>query len=342
MNKYNIYTTQDFLDDMDFVHFVKYPENNHSNFWNQWRAGDPPNGQDYDEALAYLQTLFQISRLEPSVEFASSLFNEIEIGIATNQNRKKSIRLWTAVSSAAAVLLILGISWYYQSLIVIQTSSGVLKTVVLPDSSVAHLNANSSIAYHRAWEWLSKREVYTTGEVLLEVKHTNKDKSHIKENERFTAYTGDVAVDVLGTKFNLKNRDNQITVSLLDGRISMRNINLSGSTRILEPGDIVIQGPNGFQQLNRSLQKVTHLTSWTHNTLIGENLAIADLIKEFRYLYGKEIVVQDSTLLNNKIDGRISLNSEESIIYTIANILKARIRFEKDTIYLDPKSESNY
>lgn len=342
MDKYNVYTVQDFLDDLEFIQFVKYPDSNHSTFWKKWRAENPPNAQAYDEAELYLRSILQISRIEPTVEFTNNLFNEIEIGITTNLKIKriKSMRLWSA--TAAAVLVFLGIAWYYQSLIVVKTGNGVLKTVVLPDSSIVHLNANSSVSYHRAWKWISKRKVYTTGEVLLEVKHTNKDASHIMSYDRFTAYTGDVAIDVLGTKFNLKNRDNHITVSLLNGRISLYNITRPYEVKILQPGDIVIQGPGGFHELTRDLKQVKHTTSWTEKNLIGENLSIPDLIKEFHYMYGKEIVVTDSVLLNNKIDGRISLRSEESIIYTLANILRASIRFEKDTIYLDPKKENNY
>lgn len=338
MEKYNSYTTQDFLDDLDFLQYVKYPDSDNVHRWEQWRASNPSNEQAYNEALFYLRNLLKISRIEPSLEFTNALFDDIEIGILRNR-KIRYIGLWSSV--AAALLFFLGSGWYYQSLIVVETGSGVLKTVILPDSSTVQLNANSSISYHRAWNWMAKRKVYTTGEVLLEVKHTNKDESHIDDKDRFTAYTGDVAIDVLGTKFNLKNRDNQITVSLLNGRISLYNVNTPGQVMILKPGDIVTQGTTGFQELNNNLQKVTNTASWTEKTIVSENLSVADLINEFRYMYGKEIIVKDSLLLKNKIDGRISLKSEESIIYTIANILKASIRFEKDTIFLDPKSETD-
>jgi ferric-dicitrate binding protein FerR (iron transport regulator) len=209
--------------------------------------------------------------------------------------------------------------------------------VVLRDSSTVHLNANSSVAYRRAWKWLSKREVYTTGEALLEVKHLNKDTTDIQVGERFMAYTGDITVEVLGTKFNLKNRDNKVIVSLLEGRIALRNHKHGGETKILVPGDVVVDGSQGFRNLSANRKAAQESVSWTRKSLTGQNLMVADLINEFRYVYGKEIILSDTTLLNRKIDGRISLNSQESIIYSIANILQANIRMEKDTIYLDPK-----
>ncbi len=339
MEKYNTYSTQDFLDDLDFVRFVKKPNQEEFSYWRHWRAANPDNLQAYDEAFAYLHTLLGIERLSPDPMFVDSLFQDIESGIAGNRKKRRHriIRIWTAMAGAAAVTVFVVAAWYYQSMIVIRTGSGMLETVVLPDSSTVQLNANSSVAYRRAWKWLSKREVYTTGEALLEIKHLNRDLANIRDEERFTAYTGDIAVEVLGTKFNLRNRDNKITVSLLEGRISLRNLKHGGAAKVLQPGDIVTEGAEGFQNLSSDKKVVQQTVAWTQKTLTGENLSVADLINEFRYVYGKEIIISDTALLSRKIDGRISLKSPESIIYSIANILQANIRMEKDTIYLDPK-----
>jgi len=74
--------------------------------------------------------------------------------------------------------------------------------------------------------------------------------------------------------------------------------------------------------------------------LIGEDLAVSDLVDEFRYIYGKRIVVSDTALLKRKIDGRVFLKSEESIIYSIANILQANIRVKKIRFTLIRNSEN--
>jgi Fe2+-dicitrate sensor, membrane component len=339
MEKYTTYSTQDFLNDLDFVRFAKNPDQMESDQWIVWRAANPANAAAYDEALAYLHALFGISRIKPDLTFTDNLFRDIKIGISHNRKKRKNnlIRMWAAIAGAAAVAVFVTVAWYYQSMIVIQTGSGMLQTVVLPDSSTVQLNANSSVAYRRAWNWLSKREVYTTGEALLTVRHLNRDSSVIRQGERFIAYTGNLAVEVLGTKFNLKNRDNSVTVSLLEGRIALRNLKHMGETKTLMPGDVVIDGAQGFRRLSADEKTLQQKVAWTQKALVGENLSVADLINEFRYVYGKEIVVSDTSLLNRKIDGRISLNSQESIIYSIANILQANIRMEKDTIYLDPK-----
>ena len=81
----------------------------------------------------------------------------------------------------------------------------------------------------------------------MDVRHLNKDPSEIRKGEQFVAYAGDLAVEVLGTRFNIKNRDNRVTVSLLDGRIALRNFKEGGKTRVLSPGDVVSDGKDGFR-----------------------------------------------------------------------------------------------
>ncbi|WP_437921838.1 FecR family protein [Sphingobacterium sp. LRF_L2] len=339
MEKYNVYTVQDFLDDMDFLMHVKYPDGADAQPWIDWRQGNPPNADLYDEARFYLQGILGLVRLHPTQSFANRLYEDIESGIQKNSRLKKSkeIRLWVYRSAAAAILLFVTLFWYFTSLITISTGNGEVQVMQLPDSSVVHINANSSVAYHRAWTWYDKREVYTTGEVLFEVKHLNKDNSRIKTGDQFVAYSGDIAVEVLGTKFNIKNRDAKITVSLLEGKIALRNLRKPTEVKLMTPGNAIMYTADGFQEATEGVAKIEQSTSWSEKNLVAENLSIGDLINEFRYIYGREIVVTDSSLLNKRIDGRISLNSQESIIYSLANILEANIRLDKDTVYLDPK-----
>ncbi len=107
------------------------------------------------------------------------------------------------------------------------------KMIYLPDSTKLWLNAGTKLIYPKQFNH-SIRQVYVAGEVYAEVQ---KDK-----NRPFVVSAGEVSVQVLGTKFNLKSysEDSQIVVSLLEGAIQM-NTNYNGSikSRILKPGEVV-------------------------------------------------------------------------------------------------------
>lgn len=339
MEKYRAYTKNDFLDDPDFIRHVKYPEEDLADQWNDWLAQRPPNEEAYREAVFLLRGMLGTERLQPGILYADRLFADIKGTIALNdrKNRKRKIIKWSLSGIAATFLLLLTAFWYLQSMINIQTGNGELLSATLPDKSMVQLNANSSIRYHRAWKLLGKREVWMSGEVLFDVKHLNKNPREINEGERFTTYSGDIAIEVLGTKFNVKNRRKEISVALLDGKVNVRSLDGKGRSRSLKPGELIRYRKGNFTAIEKTAAQNAKPTSWINKEVVAFNMQVADLVEEYRNVYGKEIVVTDTSLLTKRIDGKLSTRSEESIVYTLANILDATIRYGRDTIYLDSK-----
>ncbi|PKQ62768.1 hypothetical protein BZG02_11225 [Labilibaculum filiforme] len=110
---------------------------------------------------------------------------------------------------------------------------GESKMVYLPDSSRLWLNAGTKLIYPKKFN-NSLRQIYVAGEAYAEVK---KDKSR-----PFILTAGEVTVEVLGTKFNVKSysEDSHIAVSLMEGSVKM-NAFYKGEnkTKLLKPGEIV-------------------------------------------------------------------------------------------------------
>jgi len=110
---------------------------------------------------------------------------------------------------------------------------GQSKMVCLPDSSKLWLNAGTKLIYPRKFN-NSLRQVYVAGEAYAEV---TKDKSR-----PFVLSAGEVTVEVLGTKFNVKSysEDSHIAVSLMEGSVRMNAFYKGESkTKLLKPGEIV-------------------------------------------------------------------------------------------------------
>lgn len=95
------------------------------------------------------------------------------------------------------------------SCITVSTNDEV-KTVEFPDGSIAFLNASSSVRYD---EDFTSRMVSQTGEVFYEVK---------KEDEPFVVITEVGMVQVLGTKFNVNSRNDQLEVDVEEGSVEVK------------------------------------------------------------------------------------------------------------------------
>jgi ferric-dicitrate binding protein FerR (iron transport regulator) len=116
---------------------------------------------------------------------------------------------------AAAVLLIIVSSiileWQFSNKLH-ETPLGKIAYVQLPDSSRVTLNAGSTIK-HREFGFKGKRVVKLNGEALFDVKSG--------KNE-FVVIAGNHAIKVLGTRFNVYFRNNNLEVKCISGMVEVK------------------------------------------------------------------------------------------------------------------------
>lgn len=120
------------------------------------------------------------------------------------------LRKWMQV--AAAVVLLFGGSYLFYSSLdsSIVTKYAESTEAILPDGSQIVLNAESKISYNEK-KWNEKRNVVLEGEAYFKV----------AKGKQFTVATKDGVVTVLGTQFNVENRNGFFEVSCYEGLVSV-------------------------------------------------------------------------------------------------------------------------
>lgn len=113
---------------------------------------------------------------------------------------------------AAAVAVLLVGSYFYLSTLGhnISTQYAELRQVTLPDNSEIVLNADSEISYDDK-NWNENRNIDLDGEAFFKV----------AKGETFTVSTDDGTIAVLGTQFNVENRDGFFEVTCFEGLVSV-------------------------------------------------------------------------------------------------------------------------
>ena len=144
--------------------------------------------------------------------------------LTPNVTEKKSAYWMYWAVGIASIFLIgyFGIRSTPKPTSVFSESADVL-TYELPDNSLAHLNANSTITFIDK-HWDKDREIRLSGEAFFEV----------EEGSTFSVITNSGEVQVLGTSFNVKERDNLYEVSCATGQVSVSTVN---SKIVLAPGE---------------------------------------------------------------------------------------------------------
>jgi transmembrane sensor len=179
---------------------------------------------------------------------------------------------------AASVLIIcsIGVVWYLNNPVVltevaantmreVRTNYGERLTVTLPDQSSVVLNGNSKLRYAENWSQSSEREVWIDGEGFFAVQHTT-------NHQKFVVHTREgLDVEVLGTKFNVKSRENGSEVLLTEGKVKLNVGNKSDNSVYLEPGELATVKKN---KLSKRVVEDKQYTSWVRSKLFFDKTTL--------------------------------------------------------------------
>ncbi|MNK14787.1 fec operon regulator FecR [compost metagenome] len=160
----------------------------------------------------------------------------------------------------------------------IATANGEIYEIHLPDGTLIHLNAASSLTYKTSLVENGKRVVSLKGEGYFEVA---KDKQH-----PFIVKTDKQEVEVLGTHFNISSyADDEVEkTTLLEGSIRLRT---AGISRILKPGQ---QGKLRNGKLTVVETDTDLAVAWKNNEFMFESERIEDLMKMVERWYNVEVI----------------------------------------------------
>lgn len=179
--------------------------------------------------------------------------------------------------AAAAAIIMLGAFLYLESLDEsIVTKLAENKEIVLPDASEVFLNADSQISYDDD-NWQNERNLQLIGEAYFKV----------AKGQRFTVHTEAGNVAVLGTKFNVHQREGHFEVTCYEGLVS---VSYKDIKRKLSMGESfkVIDG------VVMNTQEVLEAKpSWLNKESSFKSIPLKYVLKEFERQHNMETSIQN-------------------------------------------------
>ncbi len=259
------------------------------------------------------------------------------IGMEPEERRSSP---WGKILIAAACLSTIGFGiWWIGSrtghpeLAEIRTGFGEIKNILLPDSSVVILNANSSMRIPQQWTESGGRQVWLEGEAYFQVQ---KKPSTV---QKFVVHTREVDVEVLGTKFNVNTRRQHAIVSLEEGkvRLSMNGMVTSVLEKkaglVLRPGQVVEVDADRQSKVNED-KDVTARSGWTRHEFHFDNTSLGEIGRLIEDTYGYDMVVEDSSMLGVKISGDLRVSDVQELVKVLELPSGYTLRIKDKTIYV--------
>lgn len=210
-----------------------------------------------------------------------------------------SLKPWYYVA-AATVLILLSLGLFFNEVNYI-TTVGEQQTVALPDGSTVRLNADSHLKRARFFWSTNKKLTLVKGEGFFEV----------EKGDGFEVHTKLGNVQVLGTKFNVKNRQDYFEVACYQGKVQFEEAN-SNSKTILIQGQRVIKMEHDFNQ--ETLTNPQPI--WLAGESIFTNTPLHVVLRELEIQYG--ITFEANTVnTNDKYTGGFIHSNLETALTTV-------------------------
>lgn len=118
--------------------------------------------------------------------------------------------------------------------------------------------------------------------------------THQKNDQKFIVQSGNLAIEVLGTKFNVNNRRGENQVLLEEGSIRLDVSKVASkppeaSSILMKPGEVVEIDDQSI--IKRVVSPVPYV-SWTQDVLIFDQATLREVIQVIEDQYGYSVTTQ--------------------------------------------------
>jgi ferric-dicitrate binding protein FerR (iron transport regulator) len=228
---------------------------------------------------------------------------------------------WVRPLMRIASVFVVGFGIYflfiYNNLTHIQTMASQKTTIELPDNSTVTLNALSEISYSKN-KWSSNREVKLDGEAFFKV----------AKGEVFDVITSEGIVTVVGTQFNVKQRDDYFEVKCYEGVVRVTS---KETTKELNVGDTFRMYGNEISYSNTNFQ----IPQWTKDISDFNSVPFSEVISELERQYNITVtynIVYEKRLftggfVHNNLDNALkSITEPLELTYVIESSNHVRLK----------------
>lgn len=315
MEAKNYEAVVDFLADESFCRWVENEAEKDALFWVAWIRRNPDKKVLVEEATLVLKgTAFKFQNTPESPQMLQeewkklhkkTLLHKPDMVVTPPQKTIKrffQIEAWKLNTAASIALLVVAGILYYQFIfngqVTHQTAYGEQLKIVLPDSTILDLNANSKLTYRRQFP----RKVWLDGEAYFEV------KKKPQSGANFSVITNDLTIEVLGTSFNVSEKEDKTEVILEEGSIKLNLKRAFEPELFMKPGDLVAFSTKEQQKIEKRIVKPQPLTSWKDGMLQFEDVPLNIVMEKIKEIYGWQAIYENEELLSRKISTPLPSN----------------------------------
>lgn len=342
MDKRDILT--ELLLDESFQAWVLSGGKDEAEHWQNWIKDHPDQQGVLDRAKMTMLRLSEEKYHLPEERkntLRQQLISMTKAERAQHAGRNRQEKKWSksGYRIAAAMLLLLSLGgllylWVVNGSREVRygTAYGEIKTILLPDSTKVTLNGNSSISYAYHKNEGKQRDVWLQGEGFFDVTHIHSDAENgDAQAVKFVVHTDNLSIQVLGTRFNVKHRDEKTQVVLEKGSIQL-DIEAHDDALLMQPGELV-EVNKGQELISQKVVAADDYIAWKEGMIHFEGAGFEEISSVLKDNYGFVLHFEnkeDAELIN--LRGSFPTQNIDVLLEAIANITHTTMKKKGKTI----------
>lgn len=295
-----------------------------------WINENPKHKKAYEEEKKFIQEVLSLPE---------DFLNELKVEVKNNRakiNRKKSrkrilINTFAPFASAACFLFVFYFSFFKEDIKFSKqylALNKIQKNIILPDNSKITLDVNTKIDVKY---YDNKRIIsLSKGKAVFEVE-SNKQRPFVIKTEK-------VDITVLGTKFEVINKEIQTQVNVIQGVVKVTNPHSNDNllTRIEKGESITFDEYSNIKLLNKIDINKTAL--WSKGKFNFYQESIENIIKEFSKYIDINIEIENRKIAKLPISGNFSANSFDDFLKVLPLVHPLVIEKKENRIIIRDKN----
>lgn len=229
------------------------------------------------------------------------------------------------VTAAAAVVALTVAPWgelLPQPDTLYATAKGESRVVQLTDGSRIDLNTDSHISVRLEKD--ARRVTVHDGQALFDVAHDSA--------RPFLITAGDETVRVVGTRFDVRRRDGQLSVTVLRGLVEVSTDGEDTPVR-LRPGQMLehVEGASGF-----SVRAVTaeDQVGWRSGRLIYRDQPLGRIVSDMNHYFDRPLRLEGENTANLRFSGVLIVDGQDAMVRRLTSLMPISATPTDDAIVL--------
>jgi len=332
------FTEEQFAENEYFRQWILFAEIDKEEFWNSYLQKNPHQQTAIFIArkkveLSLTQRGIQPLTAEEKSAIRHNIYEQINQPVKTFVSlRQRTLPLLKVAAVVSGIILIT--SYFLNKkpvtatnwLVKETTGTKETKEILLADSSVVILNANSTITYNSNIGSNQNRDVTLAGNAFFKI-------SKKADHRPFTVHSNSISIAVLGTEFNVDARNKATAIVLITGKVKVSADNNKSTAVYMSPGEKV-QLDTLHHELIKSTTNTLLYSAWTEGKWNFSSTSLLDITKLIYEYYGVETIFHKERLKRLKISAVIPVTDLASFINILSKTLNLKITEQQSQLHI--------